>query len=141
GLQAILTALETTGNDRTGGTMKKRVLLGVLVVGVVTLAIVATALGSANKEAGVSVLPSSACGKLQYGGSGSPKYIIASDLPLQGANRPLTTEMNRAIEYMLSQQGWKAGSYTIGFQACDDSTAQKGSRDSSKCTPNRNPYA
>ena len=121
--------------------MKKRILLGVLVVGVATLAIVATALGSANKEAGVSVLPSSACGKLQYGGSGSPKYIIASDLPLQGANRPLTTEMNRAIEYMLSQQGWKAGSYTIGFQACDDSTAQKGSWDSSKCTANANAYA
>jgi branched-chain amino acid transport system substrate-binding protein len=121
--------------------MKKRILLGVLVVGVATLAIVATALGSANKEAGVQVLPSSSCGKLQYGGSGSPKYIIASDLPLQGANRPLTTEMNRAIAYMLSQQGWKAGSYTVGFQACDDSTAQKGSWDSSKCTANANAYA
>ena len=86
-------------------------------------------------------LPSSSCGKLQYGGSGSPQFIIASDLPLQGANRALTTEMNKAIAYMLGQQGWKAGKYTVGFQACDDSTAQKGSWDSSKCTANANAYA
>jgi branched-chain amino acid transport system substrate-binding protein len=121
--------------------MKKRVLLGILGVGVVaTLAIVATALGSAGKAA-VTPLPSSACGKLQYGGSGSPQFIIASDLPLQGANRPLTTEMDRGIAFLLKSQGWKAGKYTIGFQACDDSTAQKGSWDSSKCTSNANQYA
>jgi branched-chain amino acid transport system substrate-binding protein len=121
--------------------MKKRVLLGVLVAGVATLAIVATALGSASKEAGVSVLPSSACGKLQYGGSGSPQFIIASDLPLQGANRPLTTEMTRAIAFTLKNQGWKSGKYTVGYQSCDDATAQKGSWDSSKCTANANAYA
>jgi branched-chain amino acid transport system substrate-binding protein len=49
--------------------------------------------------------------------------------------------MNKAIAYMLGQQGWKAGKYTVGFQACDDSTAQKGSWDSSKCTANANAYA
>src|SRR5262249_50015444 len=74
-------------------------------------------------------------------GSGSPQFIIASDLPLQGANRALTTEMNKAIAYLLGQQGWKAGKYSVGFQACDDSTAQKGSWDSSKCTANANNYA
>jgi branched-chain amino acid transport system substrate-binding protein len=122
--------------------MKKRVLLGVLGVGVVaTLAIVATALGSASKEAGVTVLPSSSCGKLQYGGSGSPQFIIASDLPLQGANRPLTTEMARAIAFLLKNQGWKAGKYNVGYQSCDDATAQKGSWDSSKCTANANQFA
>ena len=41
--------------------MKKRVLIGALVVGVATLAIVATALGSASRQA-VTPLPSSACG-------------------------------------------------------------------------------
>jgi len=49
--------------------------------------------------------------------------------------------MNKAIAYLLDQQGWKAGSHSIGFQACDDSTAQKGSWDSSKCTANANNYA
>jgi branched-chain amino acid transport system substrate-binding protein len=122
--------------------MKKRVLLGVFGAGVVgMLIVVATALGGANEEAGATVLPSSSCGKLQYGGSGSPKFIIASDLPLQGANRALTTEMNTSIAFILGQQGWKSGSYTVGFQACDDSTAQKGSWDSSKCSANANAYA
>ena len=120
--------------------MKKRILIAAFVGGLVTFAIVATALGSSSRT-GASPLPSSSCGKLQYSGSGSPDYIIASDLPLQGANRALTTEMNKAIAYMLGQQGWKAGSHTVGFQACDDSTAQKGSWDSSKCTSNANAYA
>src|SRR3954464_15494494 len=119
--------------------MKKTVLIGALIVCSMS-ALVATALAGSNKQT-LTALPSSSCGKLQYGGSGSPDVIIASDLPLQGANRALTTEMNKAIAYMLSQQDWKAGSKTVGFQACDDSTAQKGSWDSSKCTANANAYA
>jgi branched-chain amino acid transport system substrate-binding protein len=112
------------------------------VASIAALVVVATAFGGATKHAGAAgALPSSSCGELQYGGSGSPTFIIASDLPLQGANRALTTEMNKAIAYMLGQQGWKAGSHTVGFQACDDSTAQKGSWDSSKCTQNANAYA
>jgi branched-chain amino acid transport system substrate-binding protein len=121
--------------------MKKRMLLGAIVACGATLALVAVALGSANKQAGPTVLPASSCGKLQYSGSGSPKYIIASDLPLQGANRALTTEMNKAIAFILDQQGWKAGKYTVGFQACDDSTAQAGGWDSAKCTANAAAYA
>jgi len=120
--------------------VKKRILIAAFAGGLATLAIVATALGSSSRT-GATPLPSSSCGKLQYGGSGSPDYLIASDLPLQGANRALTTEMNKAIAYMLGQQGWKAGSHTVGFQACDDSTAQKGAWDSSKCTTNANAYA
>jgi branched-chain amino acid transport system substrate-binding protein len=121
--------------------VKKRIMLGALVAAVASLAIVATAVGSSSKRGSAHALPASSCGKLQYKGSGSPKYIIASDLPLQGANRALTTEMNRAIAFILGQQGWKAGKYTIGFQACDDSTAQQGSWDSAKCTANANAYA
>lgn len=121
--------------------MKKRILVGLLVACVAGLAVAAAAIGSSSKPSGASALPASSCGKLQYKGGGSPKYIIASDLPLQGANRALTTEMNRAIAFILGQQGWKAGSYTVGFQACDDSTAQQGTWDSSKCTANANTYA
>jgi branched-chain amino acid transport system substrate-binding protein len=121
--------------------VKKGIPIGALVASVAALVVVATAIGGASRDAGVSPLPSSSCGKLQYGGSGSPQFIMASDLPLQGANRALTTQMDKAIAYLLGQQGWKAGKYTVGFQACDDSTAQKGSWDSSKCTQNANAYA
>jgi len=121
--------------------VRRFIPIGALVAAGAALVVVAGAVGGASKHAGVTALPSSSCGKLQYGGSGSPQYIIASDLPLQGANRALTTEMNKAIAYLLDQQGWKAGKYSVGFQACDDSTAQKGSWDSSKCTTNANNYA
>jgi branched-chain amino acid transport system substrate-binding protein len=119
--------------------MKKRLFLGALLACAAS-AVVATALAGSTRSS-LTTLPSSSCGKLQYSGSGSPQLILASDFPLQGANRALTTEMNKAIVYMLAQQGWKAGKYTVGFQACDDSTAQKGSWDSSKCTTNANAYA
>jgi len=118
--------------------MKKRVLLGVLLT-CGACALVTGALASSSKQA-LTVLPSSSCGKLQYSGSGSPQYIIASDLPLQGANRALTTQMAKAIAFILSQQGWKAGKYTVGFQSCDDSTAQAGGYDTAKCTANANAY-
>ena len=122
--------------------MRRRALAGAVMAGAAALALVAAGCGGGGgSKSEATALPSSACGPLQYEGSGNPQYIIASDLPLQGANRALTTEMNKAIAYMLGQQSWKAGSYTIGFQACDDSTAQKGSWDSSKCTSNANTYA
>jgi branched-chain amino acid transport system substrate-binding protein len=121
--------------------VKKRTLVGSFAICGLAVAIVAaTAAGSPNR-ASVTPLPSSSCGKLQYKGKGSPKFIIASDLPLQGANRALTTEMARAIAFMLGQQGWKAGKYTIGYQSCDDSTAQTGGYDTAKCTQNGNAYA
>jgi branched-chain amino acid transport system substrate-binding protein len=42
---------------------------------------------------------------------------------------------------MLSQQGWKAGKWKIGYQSCDDSTAQQGGYDTTKCTQNANAYS
>lgn len=120
--------------------MKKRIVLAGAVGAAALLAVVAAATG-ATKHAGVTPLPSSSCSKVVYGGKGSPQFIIASDLPLQGANRALPLEMNRAIAFILKQQGWKAGKYTVGFQPCDDSTAQTGGWDSAKCTANANAYA
>jgi branched-chain amino acid transport system substrate-binding protein len=49
--------------------------------------------------------------------------------------------MADAIEYMLEQQDWKAGDTVLGYQSCDDSTAQAGSWDSAKCSSNGRAYA
>jgi branched-chain amino acid transport system substrate-binding protein len=49
--------------------------------------------------------------------------------------------MNRAIAFVLDQRDWQVGDKTVGFQACDGSTAQTGSWDSAKCTANANAYA
>jgi branched-chain amino acid transport system substrate-binding protein len=97
--------------------------------------------GKTGKSAGVTPLPASSCGKVQYGGSGSPQKLIVTDLPLQGANRALMTEMARSVVFELGQMHWKAGNTTIGYQSCDDSTAQAGGYDTAKCTQNANAYA
>jgi len=98
--------------------------------------------GSARSAtAGVTPLPSSSCGPVVYKGSGSPDFIVASDLPLQGAIRHQTVQLSRAEIWALAQAGWKAGSYKIGFQQCDDSTAQTGGWDTAKCATNAHLYA
>jgi len=90
---------------------------------------------------GVTALPTSACSEVFYQGSGEPDFIVASDLPLQGAGRAQTSEMVEAIRYALKQRNFTAGNYQIGFQSCDDSTAQTGGWDSAKCASNARSYA
>ena len=110
--------------------MRKRYLIvGVAVAGVVALVIAAAGLAKVGSSKSATVLPASSCSSLQYGGSGSPKFIVASDLPLQGSSRAQTIEMTKAIAYTFKQAGYKAGKYTVGYQSCDDSTAQAGSPD------------
>jgi branched-chain amino acid transport system substrate-binding protein len=97
--------------------------------------------GTARSASKVSALPSSSCGPIVYKGSGKPDFIIASDLPLQGAIRKQTVQISRAMIWALQQKGWKAGSWKIGYQSCDDSTAQAGGWDSAKCATNARLYA
>jgi len=49
--------------------------------------------------------------------------------------------MTDAIKFILKQQNFKAGKHTVGYQSCDDSTAQAGKWDSGKCSTNANAYA
>ena len=67
--------------------------------------------------------------------------LIASDLPLQGSSRTQTLQMTAAIRQVLATAGWKAGDVNVGYQSCDDSTAQAGKWDPGKCSQNANAYA
>jgi branched-chain amino acid transport system substrate-binding protein len=49
--------------------------------------------------------------------------------------------MTEAIKFVLKQHNFKAGDNKIGYQSCDDSTAQEGSWASEKCSANANAYA
>ena len=122
--------------------LKRLGLLGFLILLVAVLGLTAAACGGDDDEGGgeVTALPSASCGPIRQG-SEEPDALIASDLPLQGANRSLTTEMADAIEFVLEQREWKAGDLVIGYQSCDDSTAQAGSWDSAKCSSNARSYA
>jgi branched-chain amino acid transport system substrate-binding protein len=122
--------------------MKKLTILGALIAAAAALTVVASSYGGNSAPTKASTLPSSACGPVFYKGSGRPQYLIASDLPLQGAGRAQPISINKAIQYVLEREyKFKAGKYTIGFQACDDATAQTGGWDSAKCSSNGRAYA
>jgi branched-chain amino acid transport system substrate-binding protein len=120
---------------------RKFSLLALVGAAVVVAAVAAGYTGSARSATSATPLPSSSCGPIVYKGSGSPDYIVPSDLPLQGAIRHQTVQISRAMIWALAQQGWKAGPYKIGYQSCDDSTAQTGGWDTAKCATNARLYA
>ena len=100
------------------------------------------AAGKNSATSGATTLPSSSCGPLFYKGSGKPQYIVASDLPLQGAGRAQNLAMGQAIRFVLEKQyKFKVGKFTVGYQECDDSTAAKGAWDPAKCSANGRAYA
>ena len=122
--------------------MSRKVVVGVLLGSAAVLAaVVAGFAGSATSATKATPLPSSSCGPVVYKGSGSPDFIIPSDLPLQGAIRHQTVQISRAMIWALAEAGWKAGPYKIGYQSCDDSTAQTGGWDTAKCATNAHLYA
>ena len=77
------------------------------------------------------VLTLAACGDDDDGGGGGGSVegdtlAIYSSLPLQGAQRPNTTDLVRGAELALKQHGSKAGDFEIEYTSLDDSTAQAG---------------
>jgi branched-chain amino acid transport system substrate-binding protein len=88
-----------------------------------------------------TVSAASSCSEVFYGGVGAPDHVIVSDFPMQGAVAATTLPMTAAIRVALEQHRFRAGPYTIGYQACDDSTAQAGNFDQNKCIANARSYA
>src|SRR5215217_9292844 len=61
------------------------------------------------------------------GASTKASVTVYSSLPLQGAQRPQTTDMVKGIELALAQVGGRAGDIAVKYESLDDSTAQAGS--------------
>ena len=139
--------------------MKRRTLLAFLVLLIGAFAFAAVGCGgddddgevagtAATEDGGgleglpdVSELPSASCTAIEFEGEGEPDVLIASDLPLQGSARTQTLQMVGAIRQVLADNNWKAGEANVGYQSCDDSTAQAGKWDPGKCSQNANAYA
>jgi branched-chain amino acid transport system substrate-binding protein len=123
--------------------VSRRPLLAALIGLTAVLALLAAGCGGGGGGGGgnAQALPASSCSDIYYEGGGSPDFIIASDLPLQGSGRTQTVQMTEAIKYILKQHDFKAGDHKIGYQSCDDSTAQQGKWASEKCSANANAYA
>jgi branched-chain amino acid transport system substrate-binding protein len=60
------------------------------------------------------------------GGNGQKTLTVYSSLPLQGAQRPQTTDLVKGIQLALEQAGGKAGDFKVHYESLDDSTAQAG---------------
>jgi len=78
-------------------------------------------------------LPTSLCSPIY--GNGKPDVLLAADLPLQGyGSNVLTIQMSNAIRFVLAEHRFRAGRYSVGYQLCDDSSAQTGSWTTAKCS-------
>ncbi len=124
--------------------MSRRHLLAALIGLTAVLALLAAGCGGgggSSSGGNAQALPASSCSDIYYEGSGKPDFVIASDLPLQGSGRSQTVQMTEAIKFILKQHNFKAGDHNIGYQSCDDATAQEGAWASEKCSANAQAYA
>jgi YVTN family beta-propeller protein len=95
---------------------------------------------SAAAGAKDGTLPASRCSEVASGGQ-QPDVLIASDLTLQGREGTLSRGLADTIRFVLKEHGFTAGRYVVGYQSCDDSTAQTSSYEQRRCTANANAYA
>jgi branched-chain amino acid transport system substrate-binding protein len=97
-----------------------------------------TALGAPSTD---ETLPESTCRDVSFRGGGTPRLVVVSDLPLQGDARGFVKPIAEGIRFVFERRGFRAGRYTVGYGSCDDSTAQAGGTDVSRCFANAKLYA
>ena len=97
-----------------------------------------TALGAPSTD---ETLPASTCRDVFFRGGGTPRLLVVSDLPLQGDARAIVRSMVDGIRFVFERRGFRAGRHTVGYGSCDDSTAQAGGTDVSRCFANAKLYA
>jgi branched-chain amino acid transport system substrate-binding protein len=75
----------------------------------------------------------SVCSPITYGGPGRPQLLVAMMSWFQGAYKSHGLQTAQAMKLVLAQHGWRAGPYTVGMQACEESDAQTGGPSAAKC--------
>ena len=81
------------------------------------------------------------CNPVVFAGTGQPDALVVSDLPLQGTLRADTLPMAQAVALTLKRHQFRAGRFSVGYQSCDDSTAEAGFSDDQRCRRNPRAYA
>jgi branched-chain amino acid transport system substrate-binding protein len=82
-----------------------------------------------------------ACSDVHYRAGQRPRFVLVSTLPFQGVLRAEALQMSQAIQLVLARAGYRAGAYTVGYQACDDSTTQAGASVDERCAANGRAFA
>ena len=76
------------------------------------------------------------CTPVEFAGKTAPRFLIVSDLPLQMPRSSLQPlQFTDAIRFVLARRGFRAGSYTVGYQSCDDSSVRIGEPSATPWTP------
>jgi branched-chain amino acid transport system substrate-binding protein len=81
-------------------------------------------------------LSASICSPVAYGGPGRPQYLIVSHAGFQGVYKGHGVQTAQAIKMVLGQRDWRAGPYTVGMQACEETSAKTGQPSPEKCARN-----
>ncbi len=88
-----------------------------------------------------AALPASVCSDVYFERDGEPDVLIVSDLTLKGDARSFTQPMIDGIRYTLERRGFEAGAFSVGYQSCDNATAQAAGPDFFRCASNAKAYA
>ena len=90
----------------------------------------------------VRALSPSVCSPVFAAPGRQPRYIVASDMPLQDQNAPITGQIVAAIQLVLRQHGFRAGRFALGYQSCDDAPVPFSvTAVAAKCAANARGYA
>ena len=90
----------------------------------VLLAFVALVLAGLASAAGPppgGVVVIRGCEDLYYEHDGSPQRLIVSNLPMEDSAHTAMHQMTQAIKLTLKARDFRAGRFTVGYVACDDS--------------------
>src|SRR5215210_5947951 len=99
------------------------------------------AVATSARTGGLAGVRGADCRPVVFAGTGQPDALVVSDLPLQGTLRADTLPMSQAVALTLKRHGFRAGRFSVGYQSCDDSTAEAGFSDEQRCRRNPRAYA
>jgi DNA-binding SARP family transcriptional activator/streptogramin lyase len=85
-------------------------------------------------------LPQARCSPVVSAPGARPRYLIASDMPLQGEQHDDGTQLTAAVELALREHDFRAGRFALGFQACDDSLVSDPFNEPDRCASNMRAY-
>jgi branched-chain amino acid transport system substrate-binding protein len=100
-----------------------------------------TAAATSARSGGPAGVRGAGCLPVVFAGRGLPDALVVSDLPLQGPLRADTLPMSQAVALTLKRHRFRAGRFSVGYQSCDDSTAEAGFSDEQLCWRNPRAYA
>jgi branched-chain amino acid transport system substrate-binding protein len=110
----------------------------------------ATAVVACGAEADDRVAPSGPparpvaapiCSEVTYGGNGRPRLLIVVSSGFQGVYKGHGVQTAQAMKMVLAERGWRAGEYTVGMQACEETDAETDAPSPVKCARNARAFA